>query len=66
MMGDANTKPPKSAILTRSVSPSSGDVTNRLQVPLEDTMNEFPALVWCAVDASTLHSGRSKKCRIGS
>ena len=34
MTGEASTKPPNSAILTRSDNPSSGEVTKRLQLPL--------------------------------
>jgi len=65
--GDANTRPPKMAIFTRSASPSSGDVTKSLQVPPAVTSSE-PLFcdVWCCVVASTVHSGRSRKCRMGS
>ena len=66
MIGEASTSPPNTAIFTRRDSPSSGDVTKRLQVPPLATMNELPLLVWCLVDAVTLHSGRRRKCRIGS
>ena len=35
MIGDARTRPPKSAIFTRSESPSSGEVTNSWQLPFD-------------------------------
>ena len=67
MIGDARTRPPKRAIFTRSDRPSRGEVTNRLQEPFDAiSSDELPLAVWCTVDASTLHSGRSRKFRIGS
>src|ERR1700677_532013 len=67
MIGEARTRPPKRAIFTRSDKPSRGDVTNRLQEPLEAINSEVaPLAVWCALDASTLQSGRSRRWRIGS
>ena len=67
MTGEARTSPPKTAILIRSERPSSGEVTKRLHVPFDATRSEVSRLpVWCTVDASTVQSGRSRKCRIGS
>ncbi len=67
MIGDARTSPPKRAIFTRSDSPSSGEVTKRLQEPFDAiSSDEVPLAEWCAFVASTLHSGRSRKFRIGS
>jgi len=41
-------------------------VTKRLQVPFDAMRNDELPLVLCTVVASTLHSGASRKWRIGS
>src|SRR3984885_15817357 len=64
--GEERTKPPNNATLTRKDSPSSGEVTKRLQLPLDPNSGVAELTMCCAGRAATLHSGRSKTCRIGS
>ena len=60
MIGDDRTRPPKSAIFTRSDKPSRGEVTKRLQVPFDAMRNDELPLVLCTVVAGSGGSARRR------